>query len=137
MGLAASIDQLGKHTAGKVIAIWEINNFRAEYFDDQGRICETAHFAPTGSKLIHSCEPNTVYIWIAETHKFFVHAMMDIKIGQEITITYAPLLHKQVIRQAMLQETYRFKCMCKACGFMFGVDFIKSEDTRKQFKVCD
>ncbi|KAG6093082.1 hypothetical protein E4U30_004674 [Claviceps sp. LM220 group G6] len=63
----------------------------------------------------HDCENNVVYCWNKTIKRMTLHAMRDIRSGEEITTSYVPLLKTREVRQATLIRSFGFTCMCRLC----------------------
>jgi hypothetical protein len=70
---------------------------------------------PKIARINHSCRPNTSYFWNERLNRRVVYATRRIEEGQEILVSYIPLLHKHADRQKRLDQ-YGFKCSCDACA---------------------
>jgi hypothetical protein len=69
---------------------------------------------PKLARINHSCRPNAGNGWSEKTQKRVIYAMRDIGEGEEITVSYIPLLKPTSERQARLAQ-YGFLCDCAAC----------------------
>lgn len=69
---------------------------------------------PKVARINHSCRPNAANIWSAASNMRIIWAARDIQPGEEVTVTYAPLLKKSEERQRRLAP-YGFRCTCEAC----------------------
>lgn len=70
---------------------------------------------PRIARINHACRPNAANVWSADpTNRRVVWAARDIAAGEEITVTYAPLLKTRAERQRRL-DAYGFVCDCEAC----------------------
>ena len=67
-----------------------------------------------GSRINHSCIPNAHYSWNCSIKRVTVHAVKDIPIDEEITISYCSAMRNFEERQREL-EPYVFACNCPAC----------------------
>ncbi|KAG6026464.1 hypothetical protein E4U19_002589 [Claviceps sp. Clav32 group G5] len=67
------------------------------------------------SRANHDCENNVVYGWNKTIKRMTLHAMRDIRSGEEITTSYVPLLKPRQARQATLKRSFGFTCMCRLC----------------------
>jgi hypothetical protein len=67
---------------------------------------------PTLSKANHACKPNAHQTWNRDLQKVTLHAIHDIKAGEEITITYRP---DSQVAPRWIQATYCFHCRCEFC----------------------
>ena len=65
------------------------------------------------SFLNHSCSPNATYIIYG--NYLFLRAYQDIKISQEICISYIPVLSSLTTRQQSLSYKWLFNCNCQRC----------------------
>ena len=45
-------------------------------------------FCPERKSFNHSCVPNADYCWDPDLQRMTVHAVKDVKLGEEITLTY-------------------------------------------------
>ncbi|KAF2272015.1 SET domain-containing protein [Westerdykella ornata] len=70
---------------------------------------------PKIARINHSCRPNTSYVWIARLNKQVVYATRRIEEGEELSVTYIPLLRNRQDRQKRLDQ-YGFKCSCEVCA---------------------
>ena len=70
---------------------------------------------PKVARINHSCHPNAGSWWSRKTKKRVIYAMRDIRDGEEITVSYIPLLKSTKERQARLAQ-YGFVCDCTACS---------------------
>jgi SET domain len=69
----------------------------------------------TISRINHSCRPNTQHTWNASTGHETIHAIRDIKKGEEITISYN-LGGPSQPRMQRLKRSYGFDCTCDLCS---------------------
>ena len=69
---------------------------------------------PKTARINHSCRPNSGNWWSEKRGKRVIYAARDIEMGEEITISYIPLLKTREERQARLVQ-YGFECGCDAC----------------------
>jgi len=70
---------------------------------------------PKIARINHSCRPNASYYWSDKLNKRIVYATRKIKEGEEVFVSYIPLLLTQEERQKRL-DRYGFKCSCDACA---------------------
>jgi hypothetical protein len=82
------------------------------------------------SRINHSCSPNCHVAWNAAIGRQTLHALHDIAVGEEITVTYVTG-HGQARapRQAYLREQFGFACRCSLCK-LSGAALTQS-DTRQ------
>jgi hypothetical protein len=71
-------------------------------------------FAQT-ARINHDCTPNAGTWWSERTERRVVYALRNIAAGEEITVSYIPLLKPRAERQARLAQ-YGFQCGCDACS---------------------
>jgi SET domain len=70
---------------------------------------------PFASRANHSCFPNAYQTWNGQIKRHNIHAIKDIPVGEEITLSYvSPMLDPDQRRQS-LQKRYGFLCTCRAC----------------------
>jgi len=84
---------------------------------------------PKIARINHSCRPNTSYLWVARHGKLVVVASRHIDEGEELSISYVPLLLSHEDRQKRLDQ-YGFKCSCDACAL--GKDELDASDKRRK-----
>ncbi|KAF2650783.1 SET domain-containing protein [Lophiostoma macrostomum CBS 122681] len=70
---------------------------------------------PKIARINHSCRPNTSYFWNEQLNRRIVYATRPIGVGEEIFVSYIPLLQTSTERQKRLDQ-YGFKCTCAACA---------------------
>ena len=70
---------------------------------------------PKTARINHSCRPNAGGWWSEKRERKIAFAMRDIEMGEEITVSYIPLLKTTNERQARLKQ-YGFVCDCDACA---------------------
>lgn len=91
-----------------------------------------------GARFNSSCRPNVHYNWLDGRRVMQFRAMKDIQLGEELCIAYDidGLLEPRETRQATIQRTSGFRCICPACilparGDTKGVEMqIFSDNTR-------
>ncbi|KAF4631304.1 hypothetical protein G7Y89_g6836 [Cudoniella acicularis] len=69
---------------------------------------------PECARINHDCTPNSGNYWSQKQGKRIIFASRLIKAGEEITVSYIPLLKKTAIRRERLAQ-YGFVCSCEAC----------------------
>lgn len=89
---------------------------------------------PTLGRLNHSCVPNVYHAWNTKLGQATLHALCDIKEGEQLCITYLPnegadMSHEQ--RQIFLQQSWKFTCGCEACA---GSNEHEMDKTRLRIK---
>ena len=70
---------------------------------------------PKTARINHSCRPNSGNWWSGNMQRRVIYAMRDIEEGEEITVSYIPLLKSTKERQTRLAQ-YGFECDCVACA---------------------
>jgi hypothetical protein len=83
---------------------------------------------PKCARINHSCKPNCLNFWSEKTSKRIIYAGRDIEKGEEITVSYIPLLKPIQQRQERLQQ-YGFKCTCSACQ--------STESSKRRVKIAE
>ena len=88
----------------------------------------------TLSRLNHSCRPNCVHHWRPDLHMMVVHAVRDIKVGEELCTCYGPGDCRLTMeRQEYLKERYHFDCRCDMCRE--GMDVPNDGDKREYKRI--
>ncbi|KAF2500040.1 SET domain-containing protein [Lophium mytilinum] len=88
---------------------------------------------PIVARINHSCRPNAAYFWSERLGRRVVYAGRDIEEGEEISISYIPLLKTTKEREQRLAQ-YGFTCECEACEASRGGDS-RSDDARAEMQV--
>ncbi|KAF2028301.1 SET domain-containing protein [Setomelanomma holmii] len=70
---------------------------------------------PKIARINHSCRPNASYYWSEKLNKRIVFVSQKTRKGEEIFVSYIPLLMTQEHRQRRL-DRYGFQCTCNACA---------------------
>lgn len=69
---------------------------------------------PTICLINHTCIPNAHNSWNSKTRLETIHAIREIKAGEEITISYAEgPAHKRLMK---LRDAFGFECRCELCS---------------------
>ena len=96
----------------------------------------------TSSRINHSCAPNAEWHWNKLTKRLNVHAIQDIREGEEIFISYLPCDFSYEQRQDNLSDGYGFICRCSLCSLL-PEDRMKRDENRaivdaiiKKIKCC-
>lgn len=84
---------------------------------------------PAIARVNHDCRPNAGNWWSEKTGTRVIYAMQDIKAGDEITVSYIPLLLRQRDRAARLEQ-YGFVCQCTVCK-------ASVEHDKERIKIAD
>ena len=69
---------------------------------------------PKTARINHSCRPNAGNWWSEDSETRIIFSATDIREGEEVTVSYIPLLKTTEDRQARLQQ-YGFTCSCSTC----------------------
>jgi hypothetical protein len=96
--------RIGKEAT--LISIFQINCMELE---------SGAGIFPHAARFNHNCNPNACFTWNSAIGKETIHAMNDIKAGDEITISYCDMIHDKSLRAWELKH-YGFVCDCRACA---------------------
>lgn len=68
------------------------------------------------SRINHACWSNAQNSWNENIKKITIHAVRDIKEGEEITIIYTRAFEEYSERQRFLKDGFSFNCGCKLCS---------------------
>ena len=117
----------------KALAIFDTNSFTLDHpHDDMQESCRVFLNACC---INHSCCPNTKTEWNARTGCLSVHAIKDIPIDEEITITYVTPYFERSKRQELLKR-FDFTCTCPACDVALAMtEAGKNSENRRQ-RIC-
>lgn len=71
---------------------------------------------PLVARINHSCAPNAANVWdpLSGGNRV-IWASRDIEAGEEVLVSYAPLLRDTAARRERLRQ-YGFECACEVCG---------------------
>ncbi|KXJ89121.1 hypothetical protein Micbo1qcDRAFT_235460 [Microdochium bolleyi] len=75
---------------------------------------ERSAMFPLVARINHSCAPNAANVWDDESGLRVIWASRDIARGEEIFVSYVPLLRDTPARRARLAQ-YGFVCGCEVC----------------------
>ncbi|KAL2256493.1 hypothetical protein VTK26DRAFT_1588 [Humicola hyalothermophila] len=92
-----------------ILDILQTNGFGIEI----GGVQHLALF-PEGSRINHNCRPNAYWRYVNSNMAMEVVALRDIRAGEEIAHSYAPLGNTYQQRKAILQA-WGFRCSCPLC----------------------
>lgn len=84
---------------------------------------------PAIARVNHNCRPNAGNWWSKKTGTRIIYAMQDIEAGEEITVSYIPLLMKRQDRAARLEQ-YGFVCQCTVC-------MASEEHDKQRIRIAD
>ncbi|KAI0427686.1 hypothetical protein F5Y09DRAFT_344401 [Xylaria sp. FL1042] len=108
---------------GKVLALGRSSTKAVDIMEDilgtnafSYTLGDDSHMAlyPEVSRINHACKPNAFVRFSPTSFDVKVVAFRDIKIGEEITISYIPLNHHREKRQRDLRR-WGFECKCSLC----------------------
>ncbi len=68
------------------------------------------------SRINHSCRQNAQNTLNENIGQLTIHALRDIEVGQEITISYLASTSEYADRQRFLKENFKFECKCELCS---------------------
>lgn len=71
-------------------------------------------------RINHACDSNAVNHWNENLDQLTIHAIRDIRKGEEITISYLSALQNRQTRQEDLLQNFRFTCACQLCCSPLG-----------------
>ena len=113
---------------------WQVRITRAFDVNSFQKIKGSAIY-PKASRLNHSCTPNVNHFWNSSLGRETVTTTRDVKVGEEILISYVRLCRTREQRHEQLQP-YGFRCICLACDAStpFGR---ASENRRKTISALD
>ncbi|KAJ9618726.1 SET domain-containing protein 5 [Taxawa tesnikishii (nom. ined.)] len=84
------------------------------------------------SRINHSCHPNAIHSWNKLTYIQSVHALRDIKAGEQIFIDYVPdSMWDPDQRAKWLQYYHNFTCRCPSCA---GPSAVQSRANRAEMQ---
>lgn len=86
----------------KVLAIFAANAFNGGIF-------------LLGSRMNHSCVPNTDFSYNGTIKKETFHTTRDIRAGDELTIMYTKLTNRDRHKRQIELNKWGFQCTCLAC----------------------
>ncbi|KAI0407245.1 hypothetical protein F4802DRAFT_605728 [Xylaria palmicola] len=67
------------------------------------------------SRINHACDNNAQKYWNTTIKRHTIHAIREIAVGEEITITYLGALRSRRRRQETLRAKFGFTCLCRLC----------------------
>jgi hypothetical protein len=67
-------------------------------------------------RIKHLCDNNAQKFWNDNSKRHTIHALRNIKKGEEITICYLGILSNRRSRQESLQRKFAFTCLCHLCS---------------------
>ncbi|KAG8892411.1 hypothetical protein FRC01_014183 [Tulasnella sp. 417] len=78
---------------------------------------ESMAIFPEAARLNHACAGafNAVYDWRENEGTLHVHALHNIRAGEELLTTYIDSKKPRAERQKYLKENYHFECDCAVC----------------------
>ncbi|KAJ7575640.1 hypothetical protein C8J56DRAFT_410128 [Mycena floridula] len=106
--------------SGSIQGIIRTNAFGApdplRHKENKGGKVDHSILCDQGSRINHSCTPNSGYDWDAASFSIKFWAIRDVEEGEEITYSYVRcgIAASSAVRQKAL-EPYGFRCTCTAC----------------------
>ncbi|KAJ2894091.1 hypothetical protein MKZ38_007930 [Zalerion maritima] len=88
---------------------------------------EVGYF-PHACSINHACDNNVQKSWNKKIKRHTVHALREIKAGEEITVYYLAIHNNRRARQEALQRKFGFTCACRLC--MLPAEESRRNDTR-------
>lgn len=76
---------------------------------------EVGAIFPLVARINHACKPNAQHAWNEAEGLEVVHAVREIKEGEELTLSYSIGGPSQE-RRSSLKECFGFECACEACS---------------------
>jgi hypothetical protein len=67
-------------------------------------------------RINHACDNNAQNFWNENLNQLTIHAIRDIRKGEEITIYYLHSRRNRRARQEDLWENFKFRCSCRLCS---------------------
>ncbi|KAF2807047.1 SET domain-containing protein [Mytilinidion resinicola] len=67
-------------------------------------------------RINHACDNNAQNFWNENLNQLTIHAVRDIRKGEEITISYLGSRRNRRARQEELWENFKFTCSCRLCS---------------------
>ncbi|KAI0106205.1 hypothetical protein GGR51DRAFT_518226 [Nemania sp. FL0031] len=104
--------QAGTMGGHKITDILFTNSFQVALGDQDG-----FHYGnfPDVSILNHDCRPNLAF-FVDKNLTHYTHAVRDIKLGEELTISYLDGLQVRSARQERTRSSLGFSCGCSHCS---------------------
>ncbi|KAL0566472.1 hypothetical protein V5O48_015536 [Marasmius crinis-equi] len=100
---------------GPLVGRWTTNGFGLSELVDVTREKYSGIFK-VASRFKHSCCPNVGDTWNRLTFTKEFRATRNIKKGEELTVSYVPVMWPQHQRQTVIDEAgYGFRCACRSC----------------------
>ncbi|KAJ2977480.1 hypothetical protein NUW58_g7799 [Xylaria curta] len=105
--------QAGTMGGHKITDILFTNSFQMGLGDDD----DGFHYGnfPEVSLLNHDCRPNLAF-FVDKNLTHHTHAVRDIRLGEELTISYLDPLQVRSVRQERTQNSLGFSCGCSHCS---------------------
>ena len=104
--------------AVKLAAIFDVNAF--EITDKRWSGGKRCAIFLQATRFNHSCLPNAGNGWEPNVGKLSIHAVKEIRAGEEITISYIDPRQRREVRMQGLWDMYEFECTCVACAINLG-----------------
>ncbi|KAF2269771.1 SET domain-containing protein [Lojkania enalia] len=88
------------------------------------------------SRFNHSCNPNANFTWNHQIEKETIHAIKDIKAGEQITLSYCDMTHDKATRRWELNH-YGFVCDCPACTDDDDPNSFASMSANRRYRIME
>ncbi|KAK6074443.1 set domain-containing protein 5 [Seiridium cupressi] len=95
----------------KAWSIYETNRFNMYFPDSDYKLGVFTKCA----RLNHSCAPNVFHRYNHRIGRMTIHALRDIKPGEELNTSYIDICHPTAARRQILKK-WGFNCQCSACN---------------------
>lgn len=92
---------------------------------------------PIISRINHSCNPNVHHSWNKGINQACVHALKDIKKGEELFTSYIHIFSDSFSRAKALKKCFNFKCYCEVCSKSKTIEGRKSDERRRRLCQLD
>ncbi|KIO28086.1 hypothetical protein M407DRAFT_72305 [Tulasnella calospora MUT 4182] len=72
---------------------------------------------PNAARMNHACAgaSNVAYSWRQREGRFYLHALRDVREGEELLSAYLDPKMPRSERRKILKEKYQFDCQCASC----------------------
>ncbi|KAI8936707.1 hypothetical protein NX059_007099 [Plenodomus lindquistii] len=80
-----------------------------------GSDLQTAGIFSIACRINHACDHNAQNFWNDNLNQLTIHAVRDIRKGEEITIEYSNMRRDRRTRQHELWQNFKFQCTCRLC----------------------
>ncbi|KAF2122694.1 hypothetical protein BDV96DRAFT_608623 [Lophiotrema nucula] len=88
------------------------------------------------SRFNHACNPNAGFQWNPAIKKETIHAVRDIRAGEEITLSYCDATQNKAARLYQLKH-YGFVCDCPACADDDDPDSFAAKSAARRYRLSE